>query len=437
MLSLRRHLYSIMPSNTHHNTINYLLPSPEFVYNLAKQRITEPIKKKHTLLDRIKAWFIGPQVEAQTVEPVKRYLTIGIHGWFPNKWLQRVIGVPRGTSDRLSRMMYEVCGGGDTISLEGEGCIMERVEKHFDQVMQLHKGQLKEATDIYFVAHSQGCPVTAILIDRMLREGWIDGTKQRVGFLALAGIFHGPLPSLRSNLVVQYVEADAARELFALNDPESDISVQLSNSLQNIINQGVEMVVAGSWLDQVVPIYSSCLLSLSHPSILRLVYVDSIHYASNFLTTLCTLCLKISALDQDVDARRRKNAHLLLAHLTPYLSGQLLQHNAHSTLYDEHTIYRLAHYWFGRDPVDSPLGEPVQPPLIFDDIKQFPMHHGESSLDYVPWIVRGMLLDSSLIQHPSLKDDFDALTLMYSEWTPTTKELKHLKSRLAPLQHKI
>ena len=139
MLPLKRHFYSIMPSNTNHSTTNHLLPSPEFIYNLTKQKTTEPIKKKLTLLDRIKTWFIGPQVEAQTLKPVKKYLTIGIHGWFPNKWLQKVIGVPRGTSDRLSRMMYEVCGG-DTISLEGEGCIMERVEKHFDQVMQLHKG---------------------------------------------------------------------------------------------------------------------------------------------------------------------------------------------------------------------------------------------------------------------------------------------------------
>ena len=327
-----------MPSNTNHSTTNHLLPSPEFIYGLAKRKATEPIKK-YTLFDRIKTWLLGPRVEAQTVEPIRKYLAVGIHGWFPNKWLQRVIGVPRGTSDRLSRMMYEVCGG-DTISLEGEGCIMERVEKHFDQVTQLHKAQLQEATDVYFVAHSQGCPVTAILIDRMFKEGWIDGKRQRIGFLALAGIFHGPLPSLRGNLVVQYVEADAARELFALNDPGSDISLQLNNSLQSIISQGARVVVTGSWLDQVVPFYSSCLLSLSHPSILRLLYVDSIHYTPDFLNLLCTLALKISIIDQGISTSQRKNAHLLLAHLTPYLSGQLLQHNAHSTLYDEHTMLR-------------------------------------------------------------------------------------------------
>lgn len=436
MLLLKRHFYSIMPSTTTHSTTNHLLPSPEFIYSLAKQETIEPIRKKLTLMKRIRSWLVGPQVEAQTLGGVKKYLAVGIHGWFPNKWLQKVIGVPRGTSDRLSRMMSEVCGG-DSISLEGEGCIMERVEKHFEQVLQLHKEQLHEATDVYFVAHSQGCPVTAILIDRMLKEGWIDGRRQRVGFLALAGIFHGPLPSLGSNLVVQYVEADAARELFSLNDPRSDISVQLSDSLQNLISQGVGIVMAGSWLDQVVPIYSSCLLSLSHPSILRLLYVDSIHYTPDFLNLLCALSLKISALDQGIDVARKRNAHLLLAHLTPYLSGQLLQHNAHSTLYDEYTIYRIARHWFGRDPAEHLPKEQTQQPFVFEDVKQFPMHPGESSLDFVPWIVRGMLLDSSLTQHPSLKDDFDALPLMHSEWIPTTRELKHLKSRLAPLQHKI
>ena len=86
---------------------------------------------------------------------------------------------------------------------------------------------------------------------------------------------------------------------------------------------------------------------------------------------------------------------------------------------------------------DNLPNEQIQPPLVFEDIRQFPTHQDESSLDFVPWIVRGMLLDPSLTQHPSLKDDFDALPLMHSEWIPTTRELKHLKSRLAPLQHKI
>jgi hypothetical protein len=435
MLHSRRPFHSIMPSNVHQSITNHLLPSPEFVYDLVRQRTIEPIKEKSTFLDRIRTWFIGPRVEAQTMTPMKRHLTVGIHGWFPNKWLQRVIGVPRGTSERLSEMMHEVCGG-DAISLEGEGCIMERVGKHLEQVMQLHKHQFMEATDVYFVAHSQGCPVTAILIDKMLKEGWIDGRRQRIGFLALAGVFQGPLPSLRSNLVVQYVEADAARELFELNDPESAISIQLLDSLQRIISQGVRMMTTGSWLDQVVPVYSSCLLLLSHPSIIRLLYVDSIHHNPDFLNLLCLLSLKISALDGEIDVAQRRNAHLLLAHLTPYLSGQLLQHNAHSTLYDEHIIYRLAHHWFEKDVQDGHGGKDM-PALMFDDIKQFSMKPDESSLDFVPWIVRGMLLDSSLTLHPLLKDDFDALPLMHSEWIPTTKELRHLKSRLAPLQHKI
>lgn len=437
---------------------NYLIPPAEYMHELVdesrnrQQLLGEATTnaalkpRRRTFLERLKALFLGPPaaslaeaapdnkqlVPLESTKP--RYVALGVHGWFPNKWLQRVIGVPRGTSDRLSAKMRAVCGG-KAIALEGEGQIMERVALHCRQAEE-QRELLRDATDLYFVAHSQGAPVAALLIDRLISEGIVSPVRQRVGFLALAGIFQGPLPALKSNLVVQYVEAEAARELFELNNPESDISQSLQNAMQRLLSAGVRVMVAGSWLDQVVPIYSSTMLALRHPGIYRTLYVDRANYRPDFLTHLTRVALKLinrsdSTDANSVDQRQVVAAHLLLAHLTPYLSGQLLSGNAHSTVYDEDTIYSLAHTWFSA-PTQRHVGS------VIDDIIAFPVHHagGVDNPSFIPWIIRGMLLDRKL-HDAGFKEELDKLVDLYGEWQPVTKELKELKRRLKPLQSKL
>lgn len=437
------------------NLNNYLIPPAEYMQALIDENNNRQLHRigatanatlkprKRTLLERLKILFVGPPgaspAEAAPdskflpLKPVNsKYVALGVHGWFPNKWLQRVIGVPRGTSDRLSAKMCAVCGG-KAIALEGEGRIMDRVALHCRQAEE-RKELLSAATDLYFVAHSQGAPVAALLIDRLIDKGIISPMAQRIGLLALAGIFQGPLPALKSNLVVQYVEAEAARELFELNNPESDISQKLQNAMQRLLFAGVRVMVTGSWLDQVVPIYSSTMLALRHPGIYRTLYVDRANYQPDFLTHLTQLALKLinqsdnlepNSVDQQVIA-----AHLLLAHLTPYLSGQLLSGNAHSTIYDEDTIYSLAHKWFSAS-AQSHTGS------LIDDIITFPIQHagGVDNPSFIPWIIRGMLLDRKL--YDKFKEELDKVLALYGEWQPMTKELKELKKRLKPLQSKL
>ncbi|KAJ2720171.1 hypothetical protein GGI07_004774 [Coemansia sp. Benny D115] len=80
---------------------------------------------------------------------------------------------------------------------------------------------LAEADTVFVVTHSQGTPVSAMLLERLIELGIVDTDRQRVGMLAMAGISHGPLPYLKDNLVIRYIESEAARELFELMDPSS------------------------------------------------------------------------------------------------------------------------------------------------------------------------------------------------------------------------
>lgn len=461
--------------------------------------------------------------QAETKPNPRHVLVFGVHGWFPGKLLQKVVGVPRGTSTRLCQNMQAAIKRTikkdaapnieeeeeerwrprqeDTFRyfpLEGEGKIDARVNLHYAQIVgdPVLMGLLRQSstTHVFLVGHSQGTAVTALLIQRLLKESILDKRKHRIGFLALAGIFQGPLPALKSNLYVQYVEAEAARELFLLNDPRSDLSLRVQAALSDILQSTAtvgedrplfdpslhpaKIMTVGSWHDQVVPLYSSCMLAVQHPSIYRALYIDENRFSSDFLTHLTELALRLvntnigtSETSKTRFAEDKWRAHTLLAHLTPYLAGNLYStHNSHSNLYDDPQIYANALQWFltqdqdvkkhpkGKETADSLLAEEKETAnsskhaegketgssLFSEDILQFPLQAGGSGsgLDhpsYIPWIVRGLLEDFDDL--PSGDDEgkkkpssWEVLKRLHGEWNPSTPALKELKRRLGPLQ---
>ena len=60
------------------------------------------------------------------------------------------------------------------------------------------------------------------------------------------------------------------------------------NSLQHILNAGVKMLFIASLNDQVVPLYSALFSSLSHPNILRSIFIDgqAFEASADFMTNL-------------------------------------------------------------------------------------------------------------------------------------------------------
>ncbi|KAJ1887579.1 hypothetical protein LPJ66_009038, partial [Kickxella alabastrina] len=156
---------------------------------------------------------------------------------------------------------------------------------------------LKAADTVFVVTHSQGTPVSAMLLERLIELAIVDTGRQRVGMLAMAGISHGPFPYLKDNLVIRYLESEAARELFELMDPSSYQSQRYVASLSTILHKGVRLICTGSWVDEVVPLYSAILQGVSHPNVYRAVYIDAPHYLDDFLTNLIVFALRLRNMD--------------------------------------------------------------------------------------------------------------------------------------------
>lgn len=89
------------------------------------------------------------------------------------------------------------------IPLQWEGKVLERVEKLYEYLISDCKEAILSADVILWVTHSQGTPVSAILLKKLIEENIIQTEKQPVCMLAMAGISHGPFPSLKGNLLVK------------------------------------------------------------------------------------------------------------------------------------------------------------------------------------------------------------------------------------------
>ncbi|PJF18753.1 Lecithin:cholesterol/phospholipid:diacylglycerol acyltransferase-like protein [Paramicrosporidium saccamoebae] len=416
-----------------------LIPSHDRMNSVLKMRDTFIPPKPPSILSSVLGWFQNTPARSLG----RRICIIGVHGWFPTRVLQTVVGVPKGTSVRLCLMMEEVTKEFvskqplsffetlpriDCLPLEGEGCILERVEHHFaqlDDLITTEDGQetsgrslVENADSVLFVAHSQGAPVTALLAERMIDAGILKPEKQCVAALTLAGVFHGPFPSLRENLVVRYVEADAARELFELNEPTSELSMKVHAALNKVLSRDVLFCCIASWMDQVVPLHSATLLGFSHPNIWRAVYIDAHNYQPDFLSQLVLSALTMA--NASVPGARE-----LVAQLGEALAGSLYQSNAHSTLYEDYGVYSAVLRWM----YAIPRSQSAMPTL----------HHAEmvprlvENPYFLPWTLRGLLNEEGLSKSPMLLQDLTKLKELHEEWRPDRKVWKELKLQAEPL----
>ena len=146
------------------------------------------------------------------VFPPKKITLIGVHGWFPGRLISTVLGSPVGTSPYfLSKLLPAVQDHFDTyfqmklpedaittISLEGEGKVLDRVDKFYSQILSNEdedfpnwKAALMDSDLVLVAAHSQGTPVSVLLIDRLIQEKLLDPSWQNVCILGMAGVSHG------------------------------------------------------------------------------------------------------------------------------------------------------------------------------------------------------------------------------------------------------
>ncbi|WVR07878.1 hypothetical protein IAU60_004921 [Kwoniella sp. DSM 27419] len=396
---------------------------------------------------------------------VRRVVVVGVHGWFPAKMLNSVIGEPTGTSVKFANMMAQAVRqffadkGVDDLRLtlmplEGEGTIESRVDKLYKAYLSNPAwiNDLRRADAVFFAAHSQGCIVTTHLISRMVAQGHIrtrlnseavsrcewafgpigvvpdeprrgikrgnsgnlvsgsEGGFQKVAMLAMCGVHLGPLYSISTSSVIQpylqWFENAAARELFEFQDTTSAVSVAYQKALSMVLENEVKVVLLASLNDQVVPIYGSSFCSASHPLLLRALYVDGVsHSQSDFMTQL--LCFAFMLRNAGIDDQR------LVEHLSEATAGSLTEISCYALAVD---------YLFHSGPATQPV-----PPL---GVEPFSARDAKNDFE-LPWIMR------ALVDSPEVKDLFPDELAELKEgilaWRPTTKALREIKRRLEPM----
>ncbi|KAG1831695.1 hypothetical protein F4604DRAFT_1603759 [Suillus subluteus] len=412
------------------------------------ERLLEPYEQA---LPR--SWDVIGGQQQDVLRGCQRVVVIGVHGWFPGAVMRTVIGEPTGTSSKFVNMavqaLEEFQDKHDVklskitkIPLEGEGTISRRVDKLYQNLIGNNEwmDDLQNADVIFFATHSQGSIVSTHILDRLITDGHIrtaprDLTPsaiavasgdnitrppQRVCCLALCGIHLGPLRYLSTSSLVlpyiQYFESIAARELFEFQNTDSQISRDYVNALKNVLDNGVKMVYIASLNDQVVGLYSGLFTSVTHPLILRALYIDGdAYHSSDFLSNLLVLLLRI------------RNAGLsdggLLAHLSESTAGSL-NGVGHSTAYEETATYSFAiNYLFLSDS-----GQHSQVELTME-----PFDARTEQNDYeIPWALRDLIADDRVAE--LFSDDFIRLRDAFRDWQPKTAILRDVKRKLQPIQ---
>ncbi|KAI9263665.1 hypothetical protein BY458DRAFT_491121 [Sporodiniella umbellata] len=424
----------------------------------AKNRVIPSFESQFTLiktgnvfakaLNAIKSLFSGTPVDIVKHDMKgKKIVIIGVHGWFPVKWVRSLMGEPTGTSYKFCDQMkkatqsYFLTKHGvaipddaiTTIPLLWEGKIQERVDRLIEQIKEKWIEQLQQADVILWATHSQGTPVSVILLRHLVDLGLIRPYEQPVCMLAMAGISHGPFPVFKGNPLVKYFEADAARELFDFMDSESEISKVYRDSMACILDHPIKMVLVGSMQDQMVPLYSAIMSGLSHPNLLRAVYIDGHAYSPNdFLIRLIGFCLQLLNLGL--------SDHGFLIYISEALAGNMYAiEGGHSTIYEELDVFTLSlQYLFEAYPLGL-FYRPRSNPKAAIEKARIDRFQAKVKLNpfHLPWAMRGIWDDPKILRNIELRHELEQLQSLFDRWHPTSTKLKEIKFRLEPLKARL
>ena len=233
---------------------NLLLPSFSGTYQMKEN--PSIIKQVAQFLLRTKQPPANHVSRLKEPPKIRNALSIGVHGLFPATYLRPMIGHPTGTSLRFATLGAEAIrkwadahGCGDCeiekVALEGDGKISERVDNLW-KLMLNWIDHIRKADLIVMACHSQGVPVSIMLLEKLIDLGIISDAK--IGVCAMAGVAMGPFPSHRSNFFM-----GSASELWEFGDPESVNSQRFEKALKRVLDYGARITFIGSIDDQVVP----------------------------------------------------------------------------------------------------------------------------------------------------------------------------------------
>lgn len=234
---------------------NLLLPSFSSTYTMKEN--PSMLKQVTSLLLRTERRPINHVFRLKEPPKIRKAIAIGVHGLFPATYLRPMIGQPTGTSLRFAslcaeaiRRWTEAHGCSDCeiekVALEGEGKINERVDNLWTLMLNWLE-HIRSADLVLIACHSQGVPVSIMLLEKLINLGII--TNARIGVCAMAGVALGPFPEYKSSIFM-----GSAAELWEFGNPQSQNSLRFEAALKRVLDYGARITFIGSIDDQVVPV---------------------------------------------------------------------------------------------------------------------------------------------------------------------------------------
>lgn len=363
---------------------------------------------------------------------IRKVVIVAIHEFLPLKMVKTLIGQSTGNSvgfiDKATKAVkrwlkensiengestslddYDI----QTIALEGEGIIEDRVEKLF-KLLENWIDVIAGCDFLFFVSHSQGTPIAIHLLAKLLEQYANIKSNKRIGLLSMSGIFLGPLTGLNSKLVIRAyttTENQIIKELFEFQKPNSVQSIKLTKSMQILVNQNVKLTFAGSINDQWIPIFSAVSSNFSHPNIFKCVHVDKQADLPKFVVSLMKIILIMKNMGY--------SDHNLLRDLSEKCMGSLAD-GGHCNIYHDENVYLTA----VRHTLETTSLVQTKP-LSVTHVPNNKQQQG--NLFHLPWNVRGLLNDLLKIKNISNVLLIKILIKDFQEWEPTLKKWKDLK----------
>ncbi|KAI9873924.1 MAG: hypothetical protein M1830_010389, partial [Pleopsidium flavum] len=339
---------------------------------------------------------------------IKKALAIGVHGYFPVPLIRSVLGQPTGTSIRFAnsassaiKKWTESHGYScdiEKIALEGEGKVAERVDLLWKLLLNWIE-DIRKADFVLIACHSQGVPVTMMLVAKLITFGCVNSA--RIGVCAMAGVNLGPFSDYKSRWI-----SGSAGELFDFARPDSKVSRDYIAALEIALRFGVRIVYIGSIDDQL----SSTFGTISHPYVYRAVFVDGRVHAPDFLAHLVGFALKLRNLGI--------SDHGLIRELSSPLAGSLYGGEGHSRIYDDESVYHLSVVHALETTSVSDLSLQVHKAGISSAQNPY----------ILPFAMRGLLEEDYV--RTELKPETNELLRQFDDWKPSSKVLRDVKFRL-------
>ncbi|CCE73107.1 Piso0_000126 [Millerozyma farinosa CBS 7064] len=367
---------------------------------------------------------------------IKKVVVIGIHSFLPTKFVKAIIGHPTGNAstftDEASRAVktwLEQNSDSDdhdfdiqTIALEGEGLISERVENSY-RLLENWIETLNQCDFLFVASHSQASVIAIHLLAKLLTEHHqLHLSRKRIGILCMAGAFMGPSLSSCSKVVIRaYTAAEnkIINELFEFQKPQSASSLRLVESLKVLVHYDVKITLAGSPTDQWIPLYSSFMVNAHHPNIYRCFYIEKQSRLPPFVAALIKIALIL------------KNLGLSDHYILLSLSEKCLlspQKGGHCKIFEDHSVYAEAI----RHSLET-TSEHRHTGLQISKVS-IPSASLPQNVYLLPWNVRGLINDLLTLKNLPTHDLVKCLLNDFQDWNPSSRRWKDLKYSLGALQ---